>query len=259
MKKWRFVIAILIVAFMLLILPIKISKTLRNYTWDIIRPAGLFFKMSVGRTFPFLRDTLHFGQIVKQNSDLVKENSELQSELAKLTEMKNENEILKQELGFMKTQDLTTTTAAAVIGQSTDYLKSLVIDKGENDGITNGNAVISQGILIGLVSEARVDNSTVTLITDSNSLIPVVLQNSRGTGLLHGGLSGLTVKDIPLNINITKGENVVTSGLGGQIPGGILIGKVNNVISKESEIFQEVAVSSQIDFSRLEVVFVIKK
>lgn len=259
MKKWRFVIAILILALIFVFLPGKFNKSIRNYTWQVLKPINLVFGVTIGRAFPFLSSAFHLSQIVKQNKDLVAENSQLQSQLATLTEMENENEILKKELGFMQTQDLTTTTAAAIIGEPSGYLKLLVIDKGKDTGLVLGQAVISQGVLVGIITQVRQNNSDVTLITDYNSLIPVVLQNSRGTGLLRGGLGGLTVEDIPLNIEIKKSENVVTSGLGGQIPAGILIGKVTDIISKEGEIFQKVATASPIDFSHLEVVFVLKK
>lgn len=258
MKKWRFVIIILLIAVILLILPVKFSRNLRNYTWVVLKPIGLVFRISFGRTLPYFSGLFHLNQIISQNSSLVAENSELESRLALATEVENENEVLKKELGFMQTQDLNTTTAAAVIGRSSDYLKTLTIDKGSTSGIISGDAVISQGVLIGTVSEVREQNSDVTLITDYNSLVPTVLQTSRGTGLLHGGLAGLTVQDIPLNITIVNGENVVTSGLGGQIPQGILIGKVTGVTSKKGDIFQIATLSSSIDFSHLGVVFVLK-
>lgn len=258
MKKWRYVIVILIIALILLVLPVSFSSRLRNYTWIIIKPIGITFKVTVGKTLPYLSSVFHLNQIIRQNSSLISENLELQSRLALITEVENENEILKKELGFMKTQDLTTTTAAAVIGTSSDYLKSLVIDKGTTSGIATGDAVISQGVLIGTITQVREQNADVTLITDYNSLVPAVLQTSRGTGLLRGGLEGMIIQDVPLNITIKGGENVVTSGLGGQIPPGILIGKVSNIISKEGDIFQKATVSSPIDFSHLEVVFVLK-
>ncbi len=259
MKKRRLVIIIFAIALVLLVLPIKFSQSLRDYSWLILKPAGISFKKTIGRSFTFIKNAAHLRQIINQNSDLVSENLQLQSQVALLLEVQNENEILKKELGFMQTQDLTTTTAAAIIGVSSDYLKSLVIDKGKVSGIESGDAVISQGVLIGTVSQVREQTSDVTLITDYNSLVPVVLQDSRGTGLLRGGLGGLTVEDIPLNINIKKGENVVTSGLGGQIPAGILVSTVSDIISKQGEIFQKITSSSSIDFYRLEVVFILKK
>ena len=257
-KRWRFVIIVLVIAILGLIFsPAKFREPVKNYFWVVFKPVSSSF-ISIGRITPFFKDIFHFRNIVRQNSDLVKENLELQSRLAKLSETGYENEILKKELGFMQSQDLTKVVPAAIIGQSNGYLKSVTIDKGEKDSLKKGNAVISQGVLVGTVSDVRPNNSDILLITDFNSLIPVILQNSRGTGLMRGGLTGLTVEQIPLNITLQKDENVVTSGLGGQIPAGILIGKAGGVISREGEIFQKIEVSTPVDFSRLEVLFVVK-
>ena len=260
MRRWRFVIVILILALLgFSLYPTGFTKPIKNYFWQGLKPIGLGFRLSFGKILPFFKDIGHLRSIVKQNKDLINENLSLQSQLAKLSEVGYENEILKKELGFLKTQNASTIIPAAIIGQSSGYLRSLVIDKGQADGLLQGDAVSSQGYLVGTLTDVRENNSELTLITDFNSLVPVVLQGSRGTGLLRGGLNGLSVEDIPLNIGIKKGENVITSGLGGQIPSGILVGTVTEVISKEGEIFQKVSVSSPIDFSRLEVLFIVKK
>ncbi|AKM82484.1 MAG: rod shape-determining protein MreC, rod shape-determining protein MreC [Berkelbacteria bacterium GW2011_GWE1_39_12] len=258
-NKWKGAIVVFLIILTGLILsPTKYMKNIRNSFWVMAKPVGLGFRHSVGQAFPFVRQILQIGYVVRQNSNLISENLGLQSQVAKMTEVQYENEILKKELGFLKNTNSTKIVPAAIIGQSSGYLRSVVIDKGKKNGLTNGDAVISQGVLVGTVSDARDNNSEVTLVTDFNSLIPVVLQDSRGTGLLRGGLQGMMVDEVPLNISIKKGENVVTSGLGGQIPAGILVGKTTEIISKEGEIFQKVAVSSPVDFSRLEVLFVTK-
>lgn len=261
MKKWRLILGILALAVIILFISffggLKYSK---NTFWQILKPISIIFQASFGRTPTFVKNFFHLGQIIKQNHDLVTENLELQSRLANLAEVEYENEILKKELQFSQSQGQTAQlTPAAIIGRSSGYLKSITIDKGEKDGLEKGQAIISQGFLVGTLSIVRPDNSDIALITDFNSLVPAVLQTSRGTGLLRGGLQGLTVENIPLNINMSKDENVVTSGLGGQIPSGIVIGRALAVISRQGEIFQKITVSSPIDFSRLEVVFVVKK
>ena len=77
--------------------------------------------------------------------------------------------------------------------------------------------------------------------------------------MLRGGFGGLTVEDIPLNIPIKKGEQVVTSGLGGDIPMGLMVGEVEDVVSREGEIFQKVTVKSPIQIYFLEFVFVVSQ
>lgn len=261
MKKWRLIISILGLTLVLFMMSFfGWLKYPKNTLWVVLKPVSIGFQYSFGRVAPFFKNIFHLGQIIKQNKDLVNENLDLQSKLAKLSEVEYENEILKKELNFAQTKEGEAgLVAAAIIGRTAGYLKTMTIDKGEKDGLLKGQAVISQGFLVGIVTDAKPDNAEVTLITDFNSLVPVILETSRGTGLLRGGLSGLTVEDIPLNIQIRPDENVITSGLGGQVPAGVAIGRVKAVVSRQGEIFQKVTVDSPVDFSRLEVLFVVKK
>lgn len=261
MKKWRLTISILILTFALAILSFfGLSKYPKNVFWQFARPVGAVLKISFGHVPSFIRNAYEINRVFKQNHDLVIENLTLQSQLDGLKEVSYENEILKKELQFSQVQTPGfTLVPSAIIGQSSGYLKSVTIDKGVKDGAVKGQAVISQGFLVGIIAEARTDNSDVTLVTDYNSLVPVVLQDSRGTGLLRGGLGGLVIEDIPLNIDVKDKESVVTSGLGGQIPQGLAVGNIQEVVSKSGEMFQKVTAITPIDFSQLEVLFVVKK
>jgi rod shape-determining protein MreC len=261
LKKWRLSILILVLVAILAFLSFfGWLKYPKNVFWNVARPVGYVFRVSLDRVPRSFANILEINSILKQNNDLINENLTLQSQLASLNEVNYDNQILKKELNFVQTQTTATTLiTTAIIGQTSGYLKSVTVDKGSKDGLVTGQAVISEGFLVGIVGTVRPDNADVTMITDYNSLVPSILQNSRGTGLLRGGLDGLVVEDIPLDINIVDGESVITSGLGGQIPAGLSIGKVQGVISKPGEIFQKVSVGSPVDFSRLEVLFVVKK
>lgn len=261
MKKWRLVIIILVIVLVLVLSQFfGLIKPVKNTFWRAISPVGTVFKVSFSGIPKFFGNIFYLKQIVNQNHDLVVENLKLQSEMVNLKEISYENEILKKELNFAQTQNNPNTLIpVSIIGRTSGYLKAVTIDKGTNAGLSNGQIVISQGFIVGAITQIRAENADVTLITDYNSLIPVVLQDSRGTGLIRGGLNGLVVEDIPLNTTVKFGENVLTSGLGGQIPAGLAVGKTREVISKAGEIFQKVTVVSPIDFSNLEVLFVVKK
>lgn len=265
MKKYQYNYRILIVALVILVVgafvvPTNVMKGVKNVVFQSIRPFSLVGGFTADKTSMFFRNLFHLSKITKENENLIKENLDLQSQLSVLKEAQHENEILKQELGFANTKKDLNLTSANIIGRSiAGYLRTIVIDRGEADSIKIGQAVLSQGYLVGTVKEVYQNTSEVTLITNYNSLVPVILQESRGTGLLRGGLQGLTVEEIPLNITIKSGENVVTSGLGGVVPAGILIGKVGTVVSHEGEIFQKTTVNSPIQIYYLEFVFVAKQ
>lgn len=258
MKKYRLLIIIaiiLIVGFFLW--PTGALRPVKNYFYLGLKPFSLVGNFTVDRVSMFFRNFTHLGGLAKENQNLIKENLELQSQLVLLKEAQHENEILKQEIGFYNNRGNLDLLPANIIGRSiTGYLSTVIIDRGAKDGVKTGQAIVSQGYLVGTVKEALENTSEVTLITDYNSLVPVVLQDSRGTGLLRGGIAGLSIEDIPLNITIKPGEQVITSGLGGDVPFGLMVGKVGNVISKKGEIFQTVTLDSPIQIYYLEFVFV---
>ena len=263
LKKINLPILILAVVGLILVFLIAPRQTLnpaRSILFEVIKPFSIASGYTVDRVAGFFANIFHLKSLGSKNQKLIKENLELQSKLAILQEVQHENEILKKEMGFLNTKGEMKLVPGNIIGRAlSGYLKTVIIDRGAKDGLKEGQAVVSQGFLIGTVRQVLENSAEVILITDNNSLVPVVLQNSRGTGLLRGGLSGLAVEDIPLNIPIQKGEQVVTSGLGGEIPLGIMVGGVEGVVSKEGEIFQKVTVHSPIQIYFLEFIFVVQQ
>ncbi len=260
-KRYRFLIVIIFVLVLgFFLYPRGTLDPAKNAFYLILRPFSIAGNFIVNRVSIFVDDFFHLVSLGKENQLLVKENLDLQSQIAILKEVQHENEILKNEIGLAKNaSDLYQISTASIIGRSSSgYIKTVVIDRGTKDGVKVGQAAISQGYLVGTVKRVYSNSAEVNLITDYNSVVPVLLQDSRGTGLLRGGLGGLTVEEIPLNISIKKNEQVVTSGLGGEMPSGIPVGRVEDVVSKEGEIFQKVTVASPIQIYFLEFVFVVK-
>lgn len=261
MKKYRILIIAAILAITgFLTAPTGALKPAKNIIFLVAKPFVIVSNYTVDRAAMFFKNLISLNSLGRQNQKLIRENLELQSELAILKEVQHENEILKKEMGFLSNKGELKLVPANIISRSpSGYLKTIIIDRGAKDGVEQGQAIVSQGFLVGTVRNVFSGSSEVILITDNNSLVPVVLQDSRGTGLLRGGLKGLTVEDIPLNIVSKKGEQVVTSGLGGDIPPGIMVGQVEEAISYSGEIFQKVTVKSPIQIYFLEFVFVVKQ
>jgi len=259
-KKFRILIILSVIVLLgFFLYPTSAFGSVKNAFYFVGRPFSVAGNVASNRVTVFFREFFHLGALGKENQLLIKENLDLQSQVAILKEVQHENEVLKKELGLSQTiSNSYHLSPASIIGRAaTGYLKTVVIDRGSKDGAKAGQAVISQGYLVGVIKQVYSNSSEVSLITDYNSIVPVILQESRGTGLLRGGLAGLTVEDIPLNITIEPGEQVVTSGLGGDVPAGLLVGKIDEVVSKEGEIFQKVTISSPIQIYFLEFVFIV--
>ncbi len=197
--------------------------------------------------------------VVNENGQLRAQVNELAAQKIKNQELEHENELLRKELSLSSPDRSSNLIAAEVISRSSSVSQqSITVNKGLEDGLTKGMAVIAQGYFVGRVEDALPHTSRVTLLTSVNSLIPVVLQNSRSLGLLKGGATGLIVDEIPRDIAVSVDEAVVTSNTGDIIKSGIPVGKVASVLSGKSDVFQSVKIISPIDLSRLEVVFGVK-
>lgn len=196
--------------------------------------------------------------LARENAALRTDNLALQAEIANLKEIKHENEVLRQELQFSKQSQDTHITAQIVGRTATGIIKDLIINRGSQDGVTVNQAVIAQGFLVGMINTVTEDQATVMMVTNPRTLVPITLQDSRSTGMLRGGISGLSVSDILIDAAANKGETVTTSGLGGLLPAGIPIGRITEVKSKAGDITKKATVTSPLDTTKLEIVFIRK-
>lgn len=118
----------------------------------------------------------------------------------------------------------------------------VLIDKGRDDGITEGSAaVIDDGVLFGMIEETRETTSVVRLVANAQSNIPAaVLGSTRTIGLVEGREGAvLAMEFIPQDAELGNGNLVVTSGLDGLVREGLVIGLVTEVVSIESAPFQQ--------------------
>lgn len=250
----RLIIILIVIVFGFILTDTFLIRGPKKITKIIISPIVAPFNFLGEKTtgfFSFLKETKNLAQ---ENSDLKKERNELAAENVRLKEVVRQNEALQKENNL--NQNLL--AASVIIKSPTGFLKTLTINKGANDGVKINQAVISENNLVGKITQVEKKSAEVSLITNPNLLIPVILEKSRGNGILRGSLSGIVVEDISNDTKIEVNENIVTSGLGNEITANILVGKIEKIISKESEIFQKVIISSPIAFSRLETVFIIR-
>ncbi|MBU0614064.1 rod shape-determining protein MreC [Patescibacteria group bacterium] len=134
---------------------------------------------------------------------------------------------------------------AKTILRSVDGTYKILIDKGLEDGIKDGmGVVVDRGIFVGYIEKAERNSATVTLVSNKTSKIPAtILGTNYTTGIIEGqGGFLLKMNYIPQEELIRVGDTIVTSGLGGLYPSGLVIGVVSQVIKNESEPFQQAMV-----------------
>ncbi|MGD0277034.1 MAG: rod shape-determining protein MreC, partial [Syntrophales bacterium] len=165
--------------------------------------------------------------------------------LRRLLELKNQLNLL--------------TAAAGIIGTDrTSIFRTVLIDKGTIQGLQSGLAVVSDAGVIGRIMDVSWNVSRVLLIIDENSNVDALVQGSRAQGILQGGGSrACSLKYVSITEDVRPGMAVITSGIGGVFPKGLLLGVVTKVSKKEGGLFQAVDVAPAIDFGKLEEVLVL--
>lgn len=194
----------------------------------------------------------------QENVRLREETQELETRLRELEETRRENQRLKTLLDLREKQPFKVTPAVVVGKDATNWFHSVLIDRGSRHGVARHMVVIASGGLVGQAIDVAPSSARVQLITDPVSSVGVLLQDSRATGLLVGAQSGrLRIRYLPIRAEVQAGEPVITSGLGGVYPKGVLVGKVVAVDKQSGALFQEATVEPSVDFSRLEEVLVV--
>lgn len=189
---------------------------------------------------------------------------------AQLESLRRENEGLREIQGeYQLLQDLFNRArerpefkrlTASVIGYDTSPIfRSIIIDKGIDDGVFVGMPVESARGLVGQVYRTTNRSAMVILITDNISSIPARLGSSRATGIVRGGGLGgsMTMDWINQEAQIESGEVALTSGLGGKFPQDMVIGRIIEIDRQEAELFQKAIVQPAVNFDSLEIVFVV--
>lgn len=260
-KKIFKVVVIASLLFVLIAInPAGVFKPIRN----IITLALYPFQKMIYSTAIGIENTGEFlgsiGKLKEENERLLKENHELLSRVAMLRDVENENVNLREQMQLLP-RDHFDLSAAFVVSQDPNGMGNwLEIDKGSQDGIEKGDSVIvSKGILIGRVQEVGLKTSKVTLLTSPSSTINVISLNNGSKGVAKGEYGIGIIFDMILQTDaIGVGDEVITSGIGGDIPRGLYVGKVQEVHQSDDHLFQQAVITSPVKASKLQMVFVIR-
>ncbi len=170
------------------------------------------------------------------------------------TSLENDyNELLKIN-DFKITSELNLVVSKVMLRDIYDFSDTLTIYKGTNAGIKEGNAVITDKGLIGVVSKVNKESSVVELITNKSSNISVRIGSSYG--ILNMQDNSLIVSDLSMYDDVFIGEEVYTSGIG-NLPGDIYIGNVIDIKANNTEIEKILEVSPVVDLSTINYVMVV--
>lgn len=145
---------------------------------------------------------------------------------------------------------------AAVIGRSTlPMQQTVLLDRGARHGLTSDSIIVDAAGVIGRVIEVHPATCLVMLLTDPDSRVAALVERSREAGLLVGkGYGQGELIYLDAQADIQEGDRIVTAGLGGPFPKGLLLGTVARVARHEQSGSASAAVSPAARLGRLEEV-----
>lgn len=201
---------------------------------------------------------LNLMQVRRENLRLREEIKTLNQSLAAAGETLHENERLTRLLEMRKTVR-EPTVAAAVIGEDVaPWFRTLTIDQGTSSGVREGMPVLAAGGVVGQTIKVTPNSSRVLLLTDHASGIAGLIQRSRARGVVKGiGESLCSLEFTMREEEVTVGDLVVTSGVGGVFEKGLPIGTVTMVKKGQYGIFQTVTIKPTVSTAHLEEVLVV--
>jgi rod shape-determining protein MreC len=132
-----------------------------------------------------------------------------------------------------------------------------MIDKGQEHGVAEGMAVVVAEGVVGRIVRSNLRFSRVLLVTDASSAVASLLQQNRARGVCRGQGEQLAFDFVLRQEEVKVGDRIVTSGMGGVFPKGLVVGNVGRVEKQEFGLFQAIEVIPSVDFSHLEEVLVL--
>ncbi|MFN7115061.1 MAG: rod shape-determining protein MreC [Alphaproteobacteria bacterium] len=169
-------------------------------------------------------------ELKAENIRLREDNAKLQQWYEAALKLQAQNQSFRELLNVKADPALVFVTARIVSDPGGAFVKSVLLPVGSSHNVTKGNAVMSGHGLIGRVVEAGTQSSRVLLITDLNSRIPVMVQDTRTRAILAGRNTDLLrLERLPIDSGLSVGQRIVTSGDGGQLPPDIPIGTIVDI------------------------------
>lgn len=205
-------------------------------------------------------------QQLRSRSELQNENQQLQqqlfllrSDLLRMAELSQENRRLKELLSSPVTQDSRKMVARILSVDSDPFIYQVVIDKGIEHHVYEGQPVVNDQGVIGQVVSVGKTSSRVLLLSDVSHSIPVrVLRNDiRAIASGTGNINELDLKNLPRNVDVQVGDILVTSGLGGHFPEGYPVAKVTKINTDAQGPFADIKAEPLATLDRLRYVLLL--
>jgi rod shape-determining protein MreC len=236
---------------------------LRSLLVNILMPADSFFS-SIGNAVN------QAGRMIGSIMYVYEENEAFRKEIADLRrantdagEIWAENERLRELLNFKRSQQRYILLPAKVVGFNPGGIEgSILVDRGQKDGIEREMPVVTAEGLVGSVVQVYRSSARVQLILHPDSSVGGIVQRSasRVSGIVSGNASTPytpNLINLARDADVVIGDTILTSGFGSIYPKGIVIGVVSNVVNAEGGLLKYAVIEPTVNFTRMEEVMII--
>lgn len=242
------ILSVFLLALALVLAPNPVTDSVANVT------AALFY-------YPFYR--LHttldkFTQTAQENKDLRAALVDLTTRLNFASEAIEENRRLRSLLGFSPPPRFRIVPAEIIGVYGEPIATTVLINKGAHDEVKVNQTIIDRNGLAGRVAEVMPDFSTVYLLTDQRCRVAARIKRSREQGIIRYQLErGMYLDNLPQKGDVMIGDTVITSGLGGIFPEGLVIGTIAAISTPEREFFYDLEVDPAVDFNGIDELYIL--
>jgi len=212
------------------------------------------------QTSNFFQGLSNFASLENKLEESERRNQGLATEIIRLREIEQENERLRTALNIGIEKDFDLAFAQIISKDASEDI--ILIDKGFEDGLLKDMAVITEEkVLIGRITEVFDKYSKIMLATHKNMSFDVMIkrEGEEVSAVAQGqGSSKIIINLIPQKEEISEGDAIVTSNLGGIFPELILVGYIKEFAKNDTDPFQTARVDNALDISQIKNVFIIK-
>lgn len=254
-QRFAFILLIL-AAFGLMLLgkaETVLVERLRAGVVDFVAPIMNIMARPAATVSDAIDDINELSRLRKENALLRAQTERLLQWQAAARKLSQENEQFRRLLRFVPEPNVQFVAARVVSDSGGVFVRSIIVAAGARDGLAKGQAAITGDGLVGRVVAVGDRSARVLLLTDLNSRIPVIFEESRERAILAGdNTASPRVQFLRRSASVNTGDRVVTSGHGGVLPPGLPIGIVSSV--EEGQI----RVRPFVELDRLEFVRVVE-
>jgi rod shape-determining protein MreC len=272
----KYFIAILLLALVVVLnLPVPASKRIKSASRDSVAPFQNIMSLLAGDVREAFFYLARAGKSADEKRQMNEQIAQLRLQVQSLRAAEQENEELRKYVGFARRQKMTLVTGEIVArGDSSGWWQNITINRGADDGVNTNMPVITVNGLVGRIREVSKRTAEVLLITDPTSKIGAKFARTGALGIIKGGgfsaggkirmemlcaAQPLRMEWLAKEQRIFVDDEIVTSGLGGVYPEGLMVGRVVGIKQDPSGLYQTADVTPVAMVNSLRYVFVVRQ